>query len=138
MIYIYTGRAKFRKELVETYDSDFSESKNSSEIDKLQIVFNPGPIDSHPADIIEWTRTTIINRYKNLKNTDLFLICNSEHVINALRVATKKGEVKPGDAVVYHFNESGKHVLTIAENGEMTDYPDGFMDEWNNQLTELL
>ena len=85
----------------------------------------------------------------------LFVETHSDHVINGVRVAIKEGVIKPDEAKVAFFERS-KHTvpsedgkdsvevysserdILIDENGALSEYPTDFLDEWNNQLMELM
>ena len=85
----------------------------------------------------------------------LFVETHSDHVINGVRVAIKEGVIKPEEAKIAFF-ERGKHTvpsdegkdsvevytaerdILIDENGTLSEYPTDFLDEWNNQLMELM
>ena len=71
---------------------------------------------------------------------------HSDHLLNGIRVAVKKGKA-PASAVKLFFFErqvDGKeHAsrirnLVIGDNGRISEWPDGFFDEWDNQLEQLL
>ncbi len=85
----------------------------------------------------------------------VFVETHSDHVINGIRVAVKKGIVKPGDVNIAFFERKGhdieaedgtKHKEYYAEvrnikvdsKGSLSEYPEDFMDEWNNQLMRLM
>ena len=91
----------------------------------------------------------------------LFVETHSDHVINGVRVAVKEGVVSPEDVHIAFF-ERKRHAdnsksqtqtscmqaateiystmqdILVDRSGSLNMYPDGFMDEWNNQLLELL
>lgn len=76
-----------------------------------------------------------------------FLIeTHSDHVINGIRVAVKKEQVQPQNVKVFHFDRvtdgreqySEVREILIDKNGELSDYPPGFLDEWGEQLMALL
>jgi predicted ATPase len=69
---------------------------------------------------------------------------HSDHVLNGIRVAAKRGEIA-NDAVAVHFFsrdiETGESSITspiLHANGRFSDWPDGFFDEWTKALDELL
>lgn len=85
----------------------------------------------------------------------VFVETHSDHVVNGIRSAVKDGIVKPADVNIAFFerkehdvpNEDGTshqeiysevRNIRVDKNGSLSEYPDGFMDEWNNQLMELL
>ena len=85
----------------------------------------------------------------------LFVETHSDHVINGMRVAVKNGIVKPSDVNIAFFERKGHDVMgedgamhkeyyaeerdiKIDSMGSLSEYPEDFMDEWDNQLMELL
>lgn len=69
---------------------------------------------------------------------------HSDHVLNGIRVAAKKGQI-PSDAVKVHFfsrdiesGESTRASPVLQSNGRFSDWPTGFFDEWSKALDELL
>lgn len=85
----------------------------------------------------------------------VFVETHSDHVINGIRVAVKKGIVKPEDVNIAFFERKGHEIIAedgakrkeyyadvrnikIDNNGSLSEYPEDFMDEWNNQLMRLM
>lgn len=84
----------------------------------------------------------------------LFVETHSDHVINGIRVAVADKLIQPGDVNIAFFerrehgvshDDGSVETETYAEvcnikmdkRGFLSEYPEGFMDEWNNQLLEL-
>ena len=83
----------------------------------------------------------------------LFVETHSDHVINGVRVAVKQGILSPNDVNVAFFDRHYHKVrysdgirgeyyadicnIKIDRNGMLSNYPKGFMDEWNNQYYQL-
>jgi len=69
---------------------------------------------------------------------------HSDHFLNGIRVATKKGLLKPEESQIYYFEkakdslETVVHSLNIDKEGRIDEWPKGFFDEWDNKLNELL
>lgn len=71
---------------------------------------------------------------------------HSDHILNGVRVAVKEGILPPEEANLLFFTGDvieGKfthYVETpkIDRNGKLDYRPDGFFDEWDQQLTKLL
>ncbi|MEU1919763.1 AAA family ATPase [Streptomyces albogriseolus] len=67
---------------------------------------------------------------------------HSDHVLNGLRIAVKKQRLAASDTTVHFFRRSGQasEVLTpvMGSDGMLSDWPQGFFDEWENSLDELL
>ena len=81
----------------------------------------------------------------------MFVETHSDHVLNGVRVAVKNGILDSKKAVIAFFErrteqtqngleEQFSHIrqLRIDNDGEMDDYPVGFLDEWAFQLAKLL
>lgn len=69
---------------------------------------------------------------------------HSDHVLNGIRIAVKNKDIKP-DNVTLHFFDRSKdapccEVTTpkIDKDGRLDQWPEGFFDEWEKGLAELL
>ena len=78
---------------------------------------------------------------------NLIIETHSEYLIRKLQYLTATKEFKPGDAVIYYFNNPKKvregeeqiKKITIDENGSLSDhFGPGFIDEGTNVKFELL
>jgi predicted ATPase len=71
---------------------------------------------------------------------------HSDHVINGIRVATKKSKIEHENIKFYYFDRntdskehySFVHEMKIDSDGRLDYWPDGFMDEWDKNLMELI
>ncbi|MFI2288836.1 DUF3696 domain-containing protein [Streptomyces niveus] len=67
---------------------------------------------------------------------------HSDHVLNGVRIAVKHEVLRPEGTVVHFFrgNGSGAEVITpgIDKDGMLAQWPEGFFDEWENSLDQLL
>lgn len=67
---------------------------------------------------------------------------HSDHVLNGVRIAVKRGALQPNHAVVHFFrgNGSGAEVVSpsVDKDGMLAQWPEGFFDEWESSLEELL
>jgi len=76
----------------------------------------------------------------------LFIETHSDHIINGIRVAVKENLINKNDINISYFdkftNKDEQYTtitnLKIDSNGELNEYPKGFLDEWNNQLLRLI
>ncbi|MER6709861.1 DUF3696 domain-containing protein [Streptomyces sp. NPDC000877] len=72
----------------------------------------------------------------------LIVETHSDHVLNGVRIAVKQGVLQPEDTVVHYFqgNGAGTEVVTprIDKDGMLQQWPEGFFDEWENSLDQLL
>jgi len=71
---------------------------------------------------------------------------HSDHILNGIRLATKSNIIGPEDCVFHYFDRvSNDGQLTariqspvLDSNGRFSEWPEGFFDEWDLALTELL
>lgn len=71
---------------------------------------------------------------------------HSDHALNGVRISVRDNRLAPTDVAVHFFSrsdENGESRLlhsspTIDRNGRLSDWPDGFFDEWDLALGELL
>ncbi|MEU6390374.1 DUF3696 domain-containing protein [Streptomyces sp. NPDC046939] len=72
----------------------------------------------------------------------LIVETHSDHVLNGVRIAVKQAVLQPEDTVVHYFqgNGAGTEVVTprIDKDGMLQQWPEGFFDEWENSLDQLL
>ena len=84
--------------------------------------------------------------YAAQKGVQIFAETHSDHAINGIRVAGKNKKLVPPNVKIFYFDrvlDSSEQYSTVEEilidkNGELSDYPKGFLDEWNEQLMELI
>lgn len=78
------------------------------------------------------------------KNLQLIVESHSDHVVNGLRIAIKNNTLEEEKALICHFSReeySDKPIvdtIKVDKNGELSSYPDDFMDEWTKQLLQLI
>lgn len=70
---------------------------------------------------------------------------HSDHIMNGIRRAVKSGKLSNNDAGVFYFWKNDEEYyqrqvkeLVIDKNGKINKWPEGFLDEWDNALLELL
>lgn len=76
----------------------------------------------------------------------LFIESHSDHFLNGVRVAVKQGLIKHDEVSVFFMerpfdqvsHSSIVHNPSIDENGRLEYWPEGFFDEWDNQLDKLI
>lgn len=78
----------------------------------------------------------------------IILETHSDHILNGIRLAVKKQVISCEDVNLYYFyleTDDTENAYThqvknplIDEDGMLSEWPDGFFDEWDNALTELL
>ena len=73
----------------------------------------------------------------------LFIETHSDHIINGLRVAVKKGMIDKDKVFLNYFSKTPQKLsnikrIQVQREGGLEDWPEGFFDEWDNLLNELL
>ncbi|WEH18522.1 DUF3696 domain-containing protein [Streptomyces sp. VNUA24] len=67
---------------------------------------------------------------------------HSDHVLNGLRLRVKQGLLSPAATAVHYFRRKDQtsEVVSpvIAPDGRLSEWPEGFFDEWENSLDQLL
>lgn len=70
---------------------------------------------------------------------------HSDHILNGIRVMAKKKKMQAEKATFFFFykdiEDSYNHKFiqpVLDQNGRLNEWPDGFFDEWDNALLELL
>lgn len=78
------------------------------------------------------------------KDLQVIVETHSDHVVNGLRISMKNKTLKPADGIIQHFAYSEETGLpditpiTSDSEGNLSDYPDDFLDEWTAQMLQLV
>lgn len=110
--------------------------------DKIVIIENPES-HIHPHGQAEVGRLIALAAAAGMQ---LFVETHSDHIVNGIRVAVKDGLVDRNEVNIAYFDKvttdseqyTRIHPILVDANGELSDYPKDFMDEWNNQLLKLI
>ena len=74
---------------------------------------------------------------------------HSDHVLNGIRLAVKRGQIVPDEARLYYFTRreaerNGEYISApviempvLKGDGRLSFWPDGFFDEWDKAIDEL-
>ena len=84
--------------------------------------------------------------YAAQSGVQIFLETHSDHIINGIRVAVKKEKLDKKNVNFFFFErfmdetdvQTIAHTIKIDKNGELSNYPNGFLDEWDEQLANLI
>lgn len=76
----------------------------------------------------------------------IFVETHSDHILNGIRIAVKRNVLKGESVKLFYFSrkkskERMVHVVEcpeIYDNGKLSYWPDGFFDEWEKALDEIL
>ena len=76
----------------------------------------------------------------------IFVETHSAHILNGIRIAVKRNVLKGESVKLFYFSrkkskERMVHVVEcpeIYDNGKLSYWPDGFFDEWEKALDEIL
>lgn len=109
----------------------------------ILIVENP-EAHLHPGAQSRLAKFLIEVSIKN--NIQLLIETHSDHVVNGLRIAMKQklNDLSPNDAEIIFFSHddintnSSVEIIKCDRFGELSDYPDDFLDEWTKQLVTLV
>jgi predicted ATPase len=79
-------------------------------------------------------------------DVQLIIETHSDHIINGIRVAIKENPQLKNDTLLFYFDKivTGTEQyakitdIEIDENGTLSDYPENLLDEWSNQLSQLI
>ncbi len=118
----------------------------SSSPDKLILIENP-EAHIHPRGQAELGKLIALVAENGAQ---LFVETHSDHIVNGIRVAVKEKFIEKSRVGILYFRRvTAEHekyyeqystfdAIDVDEQGELSDYPQDFMDEWNNQLIKLL
>ncbi|MFA0012753.1 DUF3696 domain-containing protein [Vibrio lentus] len=64
---------------------------------------------------------------------------HSDHVINGLRLAVSRSKIEHDRVGIHFFNSKSKNIISpvIDSTGSLSDWPDGFFDQAEKDLSEL-
>lgn len=76
----------------------------------------------------------------------IFLETHSDHILNGIRIAVKQNVLKGRQVGLFYFSKNQKYDKTvhcvecpqIFNNGRLDYWPDGFFDEWEKALDEII
>lgn len=74
------------------------------------------------------------------KDAQILVETHSDHVLNGIRLAVREGIIDPTLVTIYFFtNRSDEQViqLSVDKNGRVRDWPEGFFDQIENDLSKL-
>lgn len=67
---------------------------------------------------------------------------HSDHLLNGVRVAAKRRKITPENITIQYFSDKGGiHMpqrIVVSEEGDLDKWPEGFFDEWEKALNELI
>jgi len=84
--------------------------------------------------------------YAAQSGVQIILETHSDHIINGIRVAVKNEKLNKENAKIFFFErfmndtdvQTIVHNIVIDKNGELNNYPKDFLDEWDEQLANLI
>lgn len=74
----------------------------------------------------------------------IFVETHSDHLLNGIRLATKNNLISSDNVEVFYFDRNYNTGITtiiypkLQSNGRFLEWPEGFFDEWEKALDELL
>jgi predicted ATPase len=114
----------------------------SAKPDTLIIIENPES-HIHPRGQAELGK--LIARVSQ-NDVQIIIETHSDHILNGIRVAVKENVIDKNKVIGFYFKKASNEMeqyskitnIEIDKNGELSDYPEGLLDEWSNQLLKLL
>ena len=81
-----------------------------------------------------------------MNDVQVIIETHSDHILNGIRVAVKEEEISKDKVVLFYFEKiidadeqySKITEVHIDQKGELSSYPINMLDEWNNQLFNLM
>lgn len=81
-----------------------------------------------------------------MNDVQIFIETHSDHVLNGIRVAVKENPALEKRVIAFYFekkveiNEQYSKItnISIDSKGELSEYPKDLLDEWSNQLINLV
>ena len=81
-----------------------------------------------------------------MNDVQIIVETHSDHILNGIRVAVKEQEIDKNKVIAFYFEKviepkeqySKITNIEIDKNGELSEYPKNFLDEWSNQLIKLV
>lgn len=114
----------------------------STQAGDIVIIENPES-HIHPRGQVELGRLISLAASTGVQ---IFVETHSDHIVNGVRVAVKEGLVNQHSINIAYFDKvtteteqySRIRSIRVDQKGELSDYPEDFMDEWTNQLLKLI
>lgn len=114
----------------------------TAEAGKLIIIENPES-HIHPRGQAELGRLIAAAAQTGAQ---LIIETHSDHILNGIRVAVKQNPAIKDLVNIFFFDSVEKNeehyseitAITVNRHGDLSDYPDNFLDEWSNQLLNLV
>ena len=77
------------------------------------------------------------------RGTQIFCESHSDHMINGVRVAVKKGSFSSDNLSIVYFDKDENQMtktieIAVDSNGILSNYPKGMLDEWGIQMSALV
>ena len=75
--------------------------------------------------------------------TQVVVESHSDHVLNGIRLAVKRGELSRDDVWLHFFRRTAPDTVAVESpvveaNGRLSRWPDGFFDQWDRDVDALL
>lgn len=81
-----------------------------------------------------------------MNDVQIIIETHSDHILNGMRVAVKQTLADLSKIIIFFFDRTIEETeqysrvteITMDRNGELSEYPEDFMNEWSNQLLKLI
>lgn len=114
----------------------------SSKAEDILIIENPES-HVHPRGQAELGKLLALC---SANGSQLIIETHSDHIVNGIRVSVKENKVNHREVNVLFFNRTDYDSeqyseitnIQVDREGNLSNYPENFLDEWNNQLLKLI
>lgn len=77
------------------------------------------------------------------QGTQIICESHSDHIINGIRIAVKESVINSSDLTVVYFDKDEDQItrtteIAVDQDGNISEYPNGFLDEWGIQMSALI
>ena len=67
---------------------------------------------------------------------------HSDHLLNGIRKSAKDNSIESSNVAIFYVEESdGEHVkteITLNQDGSLNRWPQGFFDEWERAMSDIM
>ena len=107
-------------------------------------------IENPEAHLHPWAESELMKyivSQAQARQFQVILESHSDHIVNGLRIAVKKGIISHKAAIILHFgrieDKEGKsnpmvEQIEIDPYGNLSAYPEDFLDEWTKEMLDLV
>lgn len=141
----YVNTNRFKPENVGfgiTYGLPVVTALLSAKPGSLIIIENPES-HIHPRGQVELGKLIALVAQNDVQ---LIIETHSDHILNGIRVAVNNDKLNKEKTILFYFKRKIEEAeqysqitnIELDQNGELSEYPEGLLDEWSNQILNLM